>query len=403
MADYPVPSTSITILFPQTIVGEIVVKNYVLGAGATAAVTTVSNVLQNLVIIEKAIPRALATVLFISPPADLDIRGGALNSTTATITFEGSQTGAFHQIIYGSANCQATFLSSSPQILVDAPLVQTPEFDANTDGDFWADYVPSRVALEPFLSTTLVSAKAEIRSLHKLMLLKDVVLNIYSLWGYDGLTQTSQISIGRDRIVQYCNTAMQMIYSHADRLDYFNRTPLEVTVDSTGKTVLPQTVQRLQGPVKLGSRSLQALASRVEADQFASWYLDSNSQTLPIAYFAEMQRLFERDCVEITLHVLPVPADNITVTVDVTMEPQRFDDADVLKGTILELPHLWVESLFLPIVRKLAAGDNLMNKAKLVSVSAEINSQYESARQMLGLADSAPPAIQRNREEAIPA
>jgi len=402
MADYPVPSSSITVVVPHTIVGELVVKSSVLGAGATAFVTTTSRILQNLVIVEKAMPRAIATVIPFSPPANLVISGGPLSNTIAKVNFAGSSTGPFEQNVYGSASCTVTGFLAPPQILVDVPLSQTLEFNPATDGDFWGNYVPSRVALEPAFSVSLIKATAEIRSLHKLMLLKDVVLNIYSLWGYDGLTQPSQISIGRDRIVQYCNTAMQMIYSHADRLDYFNRTPLEVTVDSTGKTVLPQTVQRLQGPVKVGSRSLQALGSRVEADQFVNWYLDSNSQTLPIAYFAEMQRLFERDCVEITLHVLPAPADDITVTVDVTMEPQRFDDADVLKGTILELPHLWVESLFLPIVRKLAAGDNLMNKAKLVSVSAEINSQYESARQMLGLADSAPPAIQRYREEALP-
>jgi hypothetical protein len=398
------PGNITSIVFPHTIVGEIILRDYNLGIGAIALLTDSSKILINVELLEKKVPFGLATVIPFSSSLGLSLYGGFFSNAAAFLNFEGSTTGVFEQIFYGAATATVT-TSSQQQMLIDAPFVEIPEFNEAVDGDFWVDYVPQRVALKFNLSTLSIIAKAELRSKQKLMLLKDVVLNIYSLWGYDGLISTSQIAIGRDRIVQYCNTAMQMIYSRADRLNYFNRSVLDVTIDDTGKVELPQTIQRLLGPVKVDNRPLQSLGSQVEVDNFTNWYLNGDELISPIAFFAETQRASERDSVNITLHILPPPpaTTSVLVKVDVVMEPQRFDDADVLKGIILELPHLWVESLFLPIVRKLAAGDNLMNKAKLASVSAEINSQYESARQMLGLADTAPPPVQRKREEAIPA
>jgi hypothetical protein len=334
--------------------------------------------------------------------ANIVIGGGAMPSTlsSGSVNIVANFSGEY----YSSAVATGT-MSTSGYVWADAPLVLPNDYDELTDGDFWeGPYTMDRVALNPIglESRSIGSSRALLRSVSKLLLLNDIALNIYSLWGFDGLIQSTQLVLGRDRIAQYCNTAMQLIYSNAARLDYFNRKPFEILIGVDGSRELPQTIQRIQGAARIGPRALQSLASMVEVEQFEQFY-DSISLSDPICYYAESQRLDASDSVNITLHVRPKPAGDVTVTLDVVMEPQRFDGNDITQAVAIYLPHLWVESLFLPIVRKLAAGDNLMNKAKLASVSAEINSQYESARQMLGLADSAPPAIQRHREEALPA
>lgn len=411
MASYDSAYSAVTLLAPNTIISEMDVADLRLGP-ANASLTSNGAILQELVIQVSSLPLSLAQLSGTMSTTGLLLSGGEIKLARAVLSME--VTGTLDVELFGTAKANV-----NGQMLgvvdADVPFTLVPEYRPeykvppseeifpSPDGDFWEDYVVNRVATESLAMTSQLRATARLWNPEKTLLLQDVALNIYSLWGYDGITQASQISLGRERIVQYCNAAMQQIYSQADRLDYFNRLPTEFTVDNTGIVILPQNVQRLLGPVKIGTRPLQALSSAVEANNFASWYMDGSAAGDPIAYYAESQRQERSDSILLTVRVIPSPATAVQVTIDLTMEPPRYDALDVLGGKTIELPHHWVESLLLPIVRKLAVGDNLMNKAKLASVSAEVNSQYEAARQMLGLADSAPPPVQRHREEAIPA
>lgn len=239
---------------------------------------------------------------------------------------------------------------------------------------------------------------ATVKADHKGVLLSDVALMVHALWGTDGLgiQDLRTIKIGRARIVQWCNTAMQLIYSRAERLEYFNRDRITVTVPDTGAAEIPATVQRVMGNAAIGTRSLRPLGSKAEVDTFATLY----GGTVPIGFLVESTQVSNApDSLRKTLYLAPAPAESAEVILDVTLNPPRWDESDLLAGALIPLPHKWAETLFLPLVRKWAAGDSRMPGTLRAEQIKEIDDQYEAARRVLGLANVSPETTQKGGEE----
>ena len=236
---------------------------------------------------------------------------------------------------------------------------------------------------------------ATVRPDHKGILLSDVGKMVYALWGYDGITDLRTIEIGRERIVMWCNAAMQLIFARAERLEYFNRDRIDVVVASAAGAALPEDVQRVQGNASISGRSLRPLGSKDEVDNFTLYYGGSE----PIGFLVESLRTAGADSLAMTLYLAPAPSGNTTVKLDVTKNPPRFDAADLLSGVIIPLPHKWVETLFVPIVRKWASADGKMPGSLRQEQIAEINGQFETAKQILGLANISPETTQKGGEE----
>ena len=237
-----------------------------------------------------------------------------------------------------------------------------------------------------------------LRGTEKAMSLWEVGREVYSLWGYE-IADLRLITYGRESIVNWCNAAMQLIYSNAHRLDYFNREVLELTVTTSGTVALPANVQLVQGPARIGTAVLSTLASRAEYDHFAALYVGDSSLASPIAFYVEPLRGTGSDSVGLTLNLAPLPAGTVTVRLDVTLEPPRYDVVDLMQATILQLPHKWAETIFLPIVRKWACADSRMGNTRRQAVMPQIDEQFAAAKQMLGLADIEPPAQSKTKPE----
>jgi hypothetical protein len=233
---------------------------------------------------------------------------------------------------------------------------------------------------------------------HQGLLLCDVARAIYAMWGNDGIIDLRTITIGRERLVEWCNAAMQLIYSQAARLEYFNRDRIDVDVPTSGSVALPASVQRTMGSARIAARSLRPLESKEQVTEFSSIY----GGALPLAYYVESLRDTVADSLAMTLYLAPAPSEETTVTLDVTHEPPRWSSADLLVGTVIPLPHKWAETIFMPLVRKWAAGDSRMPKSYRAAQIQEIDAQYNAARQMLGLADIEPRTAKDNKEGGTP-
>lgn len=242
------------------------------------------------------------------------------------------------------------------------------------------------------------SGNGILRGTEKAVSLWEVGKEVYSLWGYE-IADLRTIEYGRASIVNWCNAAMQLIYSNAHRLDYFNREVLELTVTTSGTVALPANVQQIQGPARIGSAVLSTLASRAEYDHFAALYVGDSTLASPIAFYVEPLRGTGSDSVGLSLNLVPFPTGTVTVRLDVTLEPPRYDVVDLMQATILQLPHKWAETIFLPIVRKWACADSRMGNSRRAAVMPQIDEQFAAARQMLGLADIEPPAQAKTKPE----
>ena len=120
----------------------------------------------------------------------------------------------------------------------------------------------------------------------------------------------------------------------------------------------------------------------------------------PEYYFISRTKSANADSTSISLEVRPHPDLGVgeavgSLSVDVAVEPSRFEWADVAAGKPVSIPHAYVESLFLPIVRYKAIGNQYY--AGTQETSASIQAGYQSALAQYGMVD---PQI-KEAEEAV--
>ena len=120
----------------------------------------------------------------------------------------------------------------------------------------------------------------------------------------------------------------------------------------------------------------------------------------PEYYFISRTKSANADSTSISLEVRPHPdlGTGVAVgslSVDVAIEPTRFSWSDVASARVIPIPHAYVESLFLPIVRYKAIGNQYY--AGTQETSASIQAGYQSALAQYGMVD---PQI-KEAEEAV--
>lgn len=228
----------------------------------------------------------------------------------------------------------------------------------------------------------------------------DLARQVYYMWGYQ-TRDIKSIGIGLDSIAMWANTAMQLIFSQADKLDFFNREPLTLTVTATGKVALPSGLQRIQGPVTVTAtgKTLRPLSSRGEMNQFITRFMGdaSTPPAYPLAYWCEATRSAGADSVAAALHLVPAPQADVEISLDVTLEPPRYSEADLLFGRIIEIPQKWAETLLIPLVKKWALGDPIMPASSREAMQPQIDQQYAAALRTLELADPSAPAVTQSK------
>ena len=186
--------------------------------------------------------------------------------------------------------------------------------------------------------------------------------------------------------------------------DYFTRTQTSVTlVAGTAAYTLADTVQGVLGPVRTaGGRTLRALESRSEFDNFWMLYMGQTSPTVvagtPLAYFVENIYEAGDDPVLIKIHFVPKPdstaATEGAAVVEGVSDCTLFSTADIAGTSVLPVAQQYVETLFLPLARKRIARSVYFSSQEL---DAKIEADFLEAMAVLSRAGGFPPVADESK------
>lgn len=190
--------------------------------------------------------------------------------------------------------------------------------------------------------------------------------------------------------------------------DFFTRSPVAVTlVAGTAAYDLDDGVQSVLGPVRLGGRTLRALTSRNELDNFGLIYLGQTTPGVengrPLAYFIEaLTQALDDDHEDpslLRLHLVPAPnsANAGSLTLDGVLQVTRLSDFD---DDLLPVPQQYVETLFLPIARKHVSGSIYFSSSQL---KEQIEAEFAEAMAKLPRSGGFPPAAGRKEKREVEA
>jgi len=215
----------------------------------------------------------------------------------------------------------------------------------------------------------------------------DAAREIYSLWGFE--IEPYKIEFARERVLAAINAAVQTIHAQAHRLNYFNKTVLDVTVPGFVSSVdLDKSVQVVLG-VFTETMKLREITRLSEFSQAVELYLSEDvAPDSPVFYHIENNRVNAGDNQGISIMVAPVSESGITLKVEVAIEPARYEEPDLLRQTELHIPSRFTESILWPLLRHWAASDANFRKETL---RPEIEAKYDSAMETLGLLAPAKP------------
>ena len=218
---------------------------------------------------------------------------------------------------------------------------------------------------------------------------EDVLLDVFMVWSLEGPCVVAEHY--RRRAINDLNRAIQMIWNQSGENNYWTNSTLKINFEAgRGEHPLPNNIQNVSGDVRIHeSRDpLIALSHRSEVDHFKDLYLDSRESDTPMAYYIDRQSQAGNDPVQASLLICPTPKENTVICLEVTNEAPRFTWEDYTKRTEIPIPHKYIESLLLPVVRYMAANFWLYSggEEKRQAMAAD----YADVARQIGLADPIP-------------
>lgn len=239
------------------------------------------------------------------------------------------------------------------------------------------------------------------------MTLDGVILDCIQHWGFTSLEKFARPKFEylQNRIINDLNAVLQIIYSKAKLLNYFNRETRSYTClqDATAVT-LPFDVQEVLGYVRRADGvSLIRVETLPEIEGFSGMYSPGGTTGLPIAYHVQRntQQVFDWDATRITLRVAPAPDEAVPLSMEVAVQAPRYDWAAVMTRTPLTLPHTYCESLLLPLLRQRCLTAEFADGVDAAR-RQQIADEYQRAAVTLELVDPAPRTLETpKREEAL--
>lgn len=202
------------------------------------------------------------------------------------------------------------------------------------------------------------------------------------------------------------NFAQQALWTAGP--DFFTRTAIDVTlVAGTATYTLADTVQSVLGPLRLPSgRTLRALESRGELDNFALLYLGQSATAMtngtPLAYFIESTYQAGADPVRMKLHVAPAPDAGAAgaAVLDGVVECAIFTTSDLSSTDVLPVAQQYVETLFLPLARRQLSRSVYFSAQHL---QEKLEADYQEATERLAAAGGFPPRVGRKEAREVEA
>lgn len=225
-----------------------------------------------------------------------------------------------------------------------------------------------------------------------------VIAEALSLWGFLCVKNAPAFAV--NRALNDLNQSMQLVWNNARERAFWSRSTITVTItEDATTTTLGNDIQNVIGPCRRSDnkRPLVPVGSIGEIETFPDLFLDGETASEPVAYHVERTIQSGTEPAKCVLHVYPAPTgDDFELSIDVVKEAPRYNLVDVQRYTPLTIPHKYVETLLLPVLRYHASTFYLF-QAK--DMKETIDREYQQAKISLGLADPLPGKAGDNREE----
>lgn len=220
---------------------------------------------------------------------------------------------------------------------------------------------------------------------------------VIGMWGI--FHRCSAPNFAKEAAINIINASMQLVWNNAEERNYWSRSTQTITIaDTQSSQDLGDDIQNVIGPCRRADnrRPLAPIRTIGELETFSDIYLDGETADEPLAYHIERKTQSGNDPAKCVFHVVPaVSGASIQFLLEIVKEAPRYSMSDLSTCPIIPIPHRYVESLLLPIVRYQASAFYLFRKQDRKET---IDREYQQASAALGLADPLPGKSKDNKE-----
>lgn len=221
------------------------------------------------------------------------------------------------------------------------------------------------------------------------MSVPDVVKEMLGLCGIFGLDSAPDFAL--EWAINGVNASLQTVWNHAEDRNYWSSDTMTIALaDGVDSFDLPNDIQNVVGPCRRADnlRPLVPIGTIGELETFSDLYLDGETAAEPLAYHINRMAQAGNDPAKCVFNVTPAVAGAaLSFLLEVVREAPRYTFEDLRVAPVIPIPHRYVESLLLPIVRYHASSFSLFI-AK--DQKETIDRNYQAALVALGLADPLP-------------
>jgi hypothetical protein len=344
-------------------------------------------------------PDQNASALFISSASLSGAQGAAAMAPVAFVAFQSDTEASDVQPRVGFAVARVLFESSTTETSTSYALSKPLRASFSMSSASSDVTVRRQLTLEDgvFLEARC-TLLARLGSTNRAPTLNRVATQVYVLWGME-VSSAATINFRRSQVIEVINAALQVIYSAAKAVDYFARATMPLTfAPDQSSQVLDSSIQSLLGPVRLAD-SKQPLSPVETINDFHSYDdIYASAATSPRIYFLDRANAAGRDNAGLTLRIAPAPTVETALEIEYAQQAPRFVESDIMADTTVPMPHAYVESLLLPIVKHIAASDTLFKRQEL---RPAIAADYNRASLMLGIVDPEPTPTARPKPKPM--
>ena len=235
----------------------------------------------------------------------------------------------------------------------------------------------------------------------------EVIDEILTIWGQRCGCCTDDEML--QQAVSIVNSSLQQMWSRARDREYFSRKQADVFTDVAGIIEIKQDYvdgaeeipfQNLSSegftlvPSNGANVRLRRLTSRAEWEFFTQMY--ESADTTPKAYYIDIvQSNTDQGLGVVQIRVAPNPAAIQEFTMTYFCQAPRFTVNDYTNGRRVALPHSYVESLLLPLVKYEALASFWAVK---MEGKDSIQERYAFAQSMMDKIDPAPSGDKPNKQ-----
>lgn len=218
----------------------------------------------------------------------------------------------------------------------------------------------------------------------------DILDRTLEMWGIFCRKNANSIDFAIDRAISDLNHALQLVWNNAEGRTYWTNETITVTVNADASSEdLPDNIQNVTGTCRRSDNKqpLTLIGTIGELETFNDTFLDGEQAETPIAYHIERLNQSGSEPARCIFHVNQAVDANTDFLLEIVREAPRYSKTDLDSCPLIPIPHQYVESLLLPIVRYQASNFYLFRQ---MDQKDAIKAEYGKAMAQLGLSDPLP-------------